>query len=260
MMAVDGNWLLHRAYSTQHVRQEWIQPTVKMIVKQVYGYAIRLKATHIAFCFDGANNFRYSVYPEYKNGRSEDNANAVYSAIPALKEAVKSAGLCWLQHPNYEADDLLGSFGYQAECTTYLVCRDKDINQSLNDYAIKYTPAMGTQPEVFLKKTDVALGGMTVLASLDYQTLIGDAIDAIPQIVSPGAAKKILKEHITLKAYFATKEGRRFYAVNQQALMRNRKLVSLVRDLKLPPMERFVPKPNSHPSYIAWKNTKNKLF
>lgn len=259
-MAVDGNWLLHRAYATQHKRENWTTPTVRLVVKWVFDYAIRLKATHIAFCFDGADNFRYKVYPEYKNGRSTDNANTVYSAVPELRKALKTAGVRWLQHPNYEADDLMASFAHQATCKTYLVTRDKDANQSLNDYSIKYTPAVHTQPETFLTKADSALGGMTVLASLDYQTLVGDKIDGIPDVVSPGVAKKIIKEHTTLKAYFASKEGKQFWAVHHKELIRNRKLVTLVKDIPLPDLTSFVPKPSSHPGYVAWKNTKHTLF
>jgi DNA polymerase-1 len=231
-----------------------------MVVGWVYKYAIRLKATHIAFCFDGADNFRYGVYPDYKNGRSEDTSNTVYSAVPALRKALKEAGICWLQHPNYEADDLMGSFAHQATFKTYLVTRDKDANQSLNEHSIKYTPEMGTSPEIFLTKSDSALGGMTVLASLDYQTLVGDKIDSIPDVVSPGVAKKIIKEHTTLKAYFASKEGKQFWAVHHKALIRNRKLVTLVKDIELPAFEKFVPKPSVHPGYVAWKNTKHTLF
>lgn len=260
LIAVDGNWFLHRAYSTQHTKKDWITPTVKLVVKWVFDCAIRLKATHIAFCFDGNDNFRYSVYTEYKNGRSEDRGNEVYSAVAALKEAMATAGIKWLQHPKYEADDILASFAHQATFTTYLITRDKDLNQSLNDYSIKYTPPIGKNNEIFLTKKDCALGGMTVLASLDYQTLVGDSIDSIPSITSPGEAKKIIKAHTTLKQYFATKEGKRFWSVHQKELVRNRKLVGLKKDIKLPSIGSLVPKPSSHPGYVAWRNTKATLF
>lgn len=262
LVALDGNWLLHRAFSTQKDRHDWKLSCANLVTKWVYDSAIRLKATHIAFCFDGEANFRYGVYDGYKGSRgTEEGKESPYLAIPLLQESLKAAGIKWLQHPKYEADDLLVSFAAQSECLTYLVTRDKDINQSLTrPNVFKYTPEMGTSKEIILSSKDVALGGLSVLSSLDYQILVGDAIDNIPGIIGPAQAKTIIKEHATLKHFLSTKEGKRFWSLHQQELIRNRKLVRMVDDIKLPSLKLLVPKPSKHPRYVAWANTKNTLF
>ena len=260
VIAVDGNWFLHRAYATQKERKDWKQLCANLVTKWIYDCAIRLKATHIAFCFDGESNFRHQVYDGYKN-RNPGSEDSPYHAIPELKKAIESAGVRWLQHPEYEADDLLASFGAQATCTTYLITRDKDINQVLTKpHVFKYTPEMGTSKEIILSSKDVALGGLSVLASLDYQILVGDAIDSVPAIVSPSQAKKIIKEHSTLKTYLSTKEGKKFWSLHQKELIRNRKLVRMVDDIRLPKLSTLVPKPNKTPRYLAWANTSKTLF
>jgi 5'-3' exonuclease len=63
---------------------------------------------------------------------------------------------------------------------------------------------------------------------VDYQTLIGDKVDSIPHILTDKKARELLTEHGSLKKYFGTKAGKKFWLANQAELVRNRTLVRLV--------------------------------
>lgn len=71
LLALDGNWLVHRAYHAASNADEEARP--RMVARQVaswaFTYALTHQSTHLLAAFDGAQCFRYEVWPLYKVGR-----------------------------------------------------------------------------------------------------------------------------------------------------------------------------------------------
>lgn len=240
---IDGNWMMNRAMSVIDGRSEHVETRLpSMVLDFCCSASLRCRADMGVLCIDGPSNFRYEVYPKYKESRRKGKAVArdgheggskeVYDYLPAVTTLFDQVGLPWLQLEEYEADDLMTSAAKHFPGTVFMVARDKDVRQGISDRCTLYTPAVGTDPEVFwTPQVLVERTGMSPSQHLDYQILIGDAIDDVPQILSKAKAKALLKEHGTLSKFFETSDGKDFLQVNQQELLRNRQLVRLARNV-----------------------------
>lgn len=241
-MAVDGNWLLHRAYS---VLGKYVQtPTVRipqLLLDWFCSYAIRLGADAGALCFDGPENYRKALFKGYKASRdgdgSSEHRDGVYECLDPTKALFEAAGICVVQLLTHEADDMLASaskyFGKDRGIKTYLVAKDKDTYQNIRENVIVYTPEMSKTPEQFWDLTRLKKErGFTPAQMLDFQILLGDAIDEVPGIPGFGAAtaKKVLLKHGSLRAFFETPEGAEVLSNHGKQLMLNRRLVGMSKD------------------------------
>lgn len=256
LFCVDGNYYLHRCWSTLKTSR----PIEDVLPKNFLGLVLRdacaIKATHILIGFDGPAIFRYDVYPDYKIERrtkalqrddDADGSKEIYTYLPAVRELLDACGVVWMQKKKYEADDIMASVMVQmSNADTEIIggTGDKDIFQALMKNCKVYNsapkPPLVITPEKAEKKKGVPISGMIM-----YQTLLGDKIDSVPQVLPEGQARKAVMKWRTFKNWFAkgTKEDKRWLNANQAKLMTNRKLVELVTDLSLPEVHELkVPK------------------
>jgi len=149
----------------------------------------QVKPGFVAVLFDESltSSFRTQIYPEYKANRDP--------APPELKRQfeqcrrfTKALGLMNYGHPNYEADDLIGTLvetGRKNGVPSTIVTRDKDLAQLLSrddifwDFAGKGKIKYDQVPEVF---------GVWPEQIADFLALAGDAVDNIKGV--PGVGKK----------------------------------------------------------------------
>lgn len=240
---VDGNWLLHRVSYSKGANSS--KPT-KVVPLNVLNYcciyALERGATFGALLFDGPNNFRYKVYPEYKKNRggrngdiedTDDTHDAVYASLAPTAELFNMVGFPVVQIDEYEADDLVSS-GANAFVSnapnrfSWMVGRDKDGFQSIRDNIGLYWPKVGIHAAQLLMPEDVVRKkGMRPAQFGDYQILTGDGVDSIPPVTKPKEAKKILEQHGSLREFFSTSEGKRFYSMHASELVRNLQLVRM---------------------------------
>lgn len=191
-MAVDGNWLVHRAYHqaarNSLERASMLRVVSAQVITQVFRYALRLKATNILLAFDGPENFRKEVYPLYKANRlnlpelsdiklltldkakelmrlrlhlakdftSDDPINECRIATQALADLVS---LFVFQPKRHEADDALCSAGSLVLKGAFVkvtnVTNDKDMINGLAPGVQLYRPEVQKQPEVFTRYNDM---------------------------------------------------------------------------------------------------------
>ena len=149
----------------------------------------QVKPSHMAVLFDesSATTFRTDIYPLYKANRDP--------APPELKRQfgqcrkfTRALGLMGCSHPNYEADDLIGTLvteGRREGRPSTIVTRDKDLAQLVSeddvfwDFAGKGRITSEQIPGVFnVWPEQIA----------DFLALAGDAVDNIPGV--PGVGKK----------------------------------------------------------------------
>lgn len=258
---VDSNWYLHRTYHVMKSRTsrplEEVLPTsfLNMVLKD----AVAVKATHVVVAFDGNDIFRYGIYPGYKRSRSEKSKVAkeeegyqdVYAALPNIRKLFARVGLTLLQHKKYEADDFWASVAVQYSAMGYEVVgggKDKDGYQVLGPKVRLYDSSAKPEPVFITQQKAEKSKGVPVSKMVMYQTLLGDAIDDIPQVLPPAKAKAVCLKYKSVKAWLASAdaETRRFILANQAKLIINNKLVTLKTDLALPDPETLKPQKNRH--------------
>jgi 5'-3' exonuclease len=121
--------------------------------------------------------------------------------------------------------------------------QDKDVYQALSTKARMYDSSHKPEPKwITVEKAEKAKG-VPVSKMIMYQTLLGDKIDDVPQILSPAKAKTVCLKHKSIKAWFeaADKETKTFIRANQAKMMINRQLVELKTDMALPDPETLKP-------------------
>lgn len=237
-LGVDGNWVLHRVYHT--LNDDLKDPAghvARRFLSMVCRDAIFVKAKQVLVAFDGAKVFRYKIYPDYKGNRDKsDGASSVYDYLQPLLDYLAMAGVHVVQLQQYEADDVLCSLAAHTPVT--ISTRDKDAYQYLAPGVTLMDPSAKigakTVPKMTTAKDVKSLIGVPVSASLDYQTLIGDKIDNVPQLITPAKAREGLLKHGSIKNWLSTDpEFRKAMKARKEELNLNRKLVRLVPDIEV---------------------------
>jgi len=149
----------------------------------------QVRPERVAVLFDESlsTSYRTEIYPEYKANRDP--------APPELKRQfgqcrrfAKALGLMTSAHPQYEADDLIGTLVTEGRAKgrpSTIVTRDKDLAQLLRkddvfwDFAGKGKLKYEQIPEQF---------GVWPEQIADFLALAGDAVDNIKGV--PGIGKK----------------------------------------------------------------------
>jgi DNA polymerase-1 len=251
----DGNWYLHRVFFTYKSSRPMEEGLPYNFLALLMKDACAVKATHILVAFDGHEIFRYKVFPEYKANRSEKKMSGgsddepgkdVYACLPNLRQLLVKCGVALTQQKKYEADDVWASAAVQYAEQGYEVVgggKDKDGFQVLRKGVRMYDSSAKPEPKFMTAEKAEKLKGVPIRKMVMYQTLLGDQIDNIPQILSPAKAKAVCLEHKSIKAWFesADKKTREFLRAKQAQLVVNRKLVELKTDLALPEPQTLKP-------------------
>src|SRR6218665_2528924 len=162
-------------------------------------------ADYAACVFDASGpTFRDSIYPEYK-ARRAPMPEDLRAQIAPTHEAVRLLGWPVLAIAGGEADDVIGTLAVTAAAQGMQVLvssGDKDLSQLVNQHITIVDTMSG-------KKRDVAGAapefGVPPQLMVDYQTLMGDAVDNVPGVpkVGPKTAAKWLQEYGSLDALLA---------------------------------------------------------
>lgn len=246
---IDGNWLLHRVFRTKGSVSISPERSVPLqLLNYCCVYALHLQASHGALVFDGDDNYRLHLYPNYKSSRRGGTAfnsheydgphqdefkDLLYKCLPPTIRLFRMVGFPVHQDPSYEADDLVAAgaseFSSRKGNMSWIVCRDKDALQMVRQDKIHvFWPEVGKNPAQYLDEAGVqSRVGMPPKTFGDYQILVGDSMDDVPGVVKPSEARRILKAHSTLSEYFKTTEGQKFFRRHQEELKRNLRLVRM---------------------------------
>ncbi|MFP7723496.1 5'-3' exonuclease [Lysobacter sp. A3-1-A15] len=160
----------------------------------------RARPQHVAVAFDEALDscFRNALYPAYKANR-EPAPEALKRQFAHCQALVASLGLAVLSHPEYEADDLIGTAVHGARrrgMRSVIVSADKDLSQLLGEGDEQWDFARNQR---WSADGVHARHGVHAHQIADYLALTGDAIDNIPGVPGIGA-----KTAAALLAHFGT--------------------------------------------------------
>ncbi len=213
LVLIDGKSVFYRGYYAMGALStsegvptggiDGVAAIAMEIVKQ-------LGPTNVVVAWDSKSSCqkRKAIYEEYKAGRKKPEAD-FYAQIPYLKELIEALGWGFVEVPEYEADDIIGSLAKQADdegdYETFIVSSDLDMLQVVDENTHMYRVLKGFSK---LEELDVpaveAKYGIKKAQFLDLKALKGDASDNIPGVPGVGekTAVKLLGEYGSLEEIY----------------------------------------------------------
>ncbi|AYC29825.1 DNA polymerase I [Paenisporosarcina cavernae] len=195
LVLLDGNSLAYRAFFALPL----LTNDKGIHTNAVYGFTLMLqkiledeKPTHLLVAFDaGKTTFRHETFQEYKGGRQKTPPE-LSEQFPYIRKLLKAYGIREYELPNYEADDIIGTFSKQSEQqgdTVIIVSGDKDLTQLASNTTSVYITKKGlTDLEVYTPEHVKEKYGLTPQQIIDMKGLMGDSSDNIPGV--PGVGEK----------------------------------------------------------------------
>ncbi|MCJ0764134.1 DNA polymerase I [Variovorax terrae] len=212
LVLVDGSSYLYRAFHAmpdlRAVPGDPASPAtgaIRGMINMMQALRKEVQADYAVCVFDAKGpTFRDALYPEYKANRSP-MPDDLRGQIEPIHEVVGLLGWKVLAVPGVEADDVIGTLAVTAArqgVEVVISSGDKDLSQLVNEHITIIDTMNG-------KKRDVAgvtaEFGVPPALMIDYQTLVGDAVDNVPGVpkVGPKTAAKWLQEYGSLDALVA---------------------------------------------------------
>ncbi len=213
-LLLDGHSLAYRAYFA--LLASGLSDDKGNETHAIHGFystfAKLLEDTHptgIAIAFDRPEpTFRSELDPHYKEGRPETPESLIFQ-VEAIKEIASAFNFLIVEHPYYEADDLIATIATKAaeeSSEVVIVTGDRDSFQLVKDPYVKVLYLMhGVKDYVIydekgiLDRTEVMPSSYPVLAALR-----GDPSDNLPGApgIGPKTAAKLINMHHDLDGIY----------------------------------------------------------
>ncbi len=205
LVLVDGSSYLYRAFHAMpDLRAPDGHPTgaIRGMVNMLAALQKEVPADYAVCVFDTSGpTFRDAIYADYKAQRAP-MPDDLRAQIDPIHEVVRLLGWPVLAISGVEADDVIGTLARTAAAQgveVVISSGDKDLSQLVNGHITIIDTMNG-------KKRDVAgvtaEFGVPPALMVDFQTLVGDAVDNVPGVpkVGPKTAAKWLTEYGSLDA------------------------------------------------------------
>ncbi|MFO1265240.1 MAG: DNA polymerase I [Rhodoferax sp.] len=209
LLLVDGSSYLYRAFfaggdsMSITLPDGTVQKTgaIRILINMVNSLRKEYPAQYIACVFDAKGpTFRDAIYPEYKAHR-DPMPDDLRSQIEPIHAVVRHLGWTVLDVPGVEADDVIGTLAVTAArqgIEVIISSGDKDLTQLVNEHITIIDTMSGKRRDLAGVQAEF---GVPASLMLDYQTLVGDAVDNVPGVpkVGPKTAVKWLQEYGSLQ-------------------------------------------------------------
>lgn len=212
LLLVDGSSYLYRAFHAMpDLRAIPGDPAsaptgaIRGMVNMLQKLRRDVPSDYAACVFDAHGpTFRDAIYPAYKAQRSPMPED-LRAQIEPIHELVRLMGWKVLSVPGVEADDVIGTLAVgaaQQGMDVLVSSGDKDLAQLVNKRITIVDTMNGRRRDVAGVEAEF---GVPPHLMVDYQTLVGDAVDNVPGVakVGPKTAAKWLQEYGSLAAVVA---------------------------------------------------------
>ena len=209
LVLVDGSSYLYRAFHAMpDLRANPDDPTspptgaIRGILNMLQALQKEHPTDHLAVVFDASGpTFRDALYPAYKAHRAP-MPDDLRAQIEPIHEVIRLQGWPVLVVPGVEADDVIGTLARTAARQGWRVIvasGDKDLSQLVDERITIVDTMSGKVRDVAGVEAEF---GVPPRLMVDYQTLVGDAIDNVPGVdkVGPKTAAKWLQTYGSLDA------------------------------------------------------------
>lgn len=194
-MLIDGHSILNRAF----YGLPDLTNAKGVHTNAVYGFLNILfkileeeKPQYLAVAFDvKAPTFRHKMFEAYK-GTRKPMPEELREQVPLLKEVLQAMGICIVEQPGLEADDILGTIAKRSErdgMEVSLVSGDRDLLQIATDrikIRIPKTRVGKTEIEDYYTKDVLERYQVTPHGIIELKALMGDTADNIPGVPKVG--------------------------------------------------------------------------
>jgi len=201
---IDGSAYIYRAYhAIRSLANSKGLPTnaafgfTRMLIKLIEDRS----PEYVVMFFDAKGpTFRHELYRDYKANRPPMPEDLSIQ-IPYIKEITHGFNIPVIEMQGFEADDLIGTFRYQAEQVGFfvvMVTGDKDFVQLVTDNAVIWDPMKEKTIDINTVRDDF---GVEPYQMIDVMALSGDASDNIPGVpgIGPKTALSLIKTFGTLE-------------------------------------------------------------
>ncbi len=232
---VDANSLIFQVF---HAIPEMTSPRGEP-VNAVYGFTRDLlflieqkQPDYLLVAFDRPEpTFRHELFANYKGQRSE-MPQELLPQFPKIRAVIEALAIPILELPGYEADDLLATVArltaeQGGHC--YVVSADKDCRQLLGPHVSIFNIRKNAMFDAAALTAD---WGVRPEQVVDFQSLVGDAVDNVPGVpgIGPKTASELLTAYGTLEGVL-DHAGEIKAAKRRQALLEHREQALLSRQL-----------------------------
>ncbi len=212
LLLVDGSSYLYRAFHAMpDLRANPGDPqspatgAIRGMVNMMQKLRKDVRADYAACVFDAKGpTFRDAMYPDYKAQRSP-MPDDLRSQVEPIHEVVQLLGWKVLTVPGVEADDVIGTLacmGSSQGIEVIISSGDKDLSQLVDEHITVIDTMNDRRRDLAGVEAEF---GVPPRLMVDYQTLVGDAVDNVPGVskVGPKTAVKWLLEYGSLDALVA---------------------------------------------------------
>ncbi len=212
LLLVDGSSYLYRAFHAMpDLRAVPGDPhstptgAIRGMINMLQKLRKDVHADYAACVFDARGpTFRDAIYAEYKGHRSP-MPDDLRTQIEPIHEVVRLMGWKVLDVPGVEADDVIGTLAVTAArqgIEVVVSSGDKDLAQLVDEHITIIDTMNGRRRDLAGVQEEF---GVPARLMVDYQALVGDAVDNVPGVpkVGPKTAAKWLQEYGSLDAIVA---------------------------------------------------------
>ena len=212
LLLVDGSSYLYRAFHAMpdlrvNPGDPHSPPTgaIRGMVNMMQKLRKDVRADYAVCVFDAKGpTFRDALYPDYKAQRSP-MPDDLRSQVEPIHEVVQLLGWKVMAVPGVEADDVIGTLACMAsaqQIEVIISSGDKDLSQLVDEHITVIDTMNDRRRDLAGVESEF---GVPPRLMVDYQALVGDAVDNVPGVpkVGPKTAVKWLLEYGSLDALVA---------------------------------------------------------
>lgn len=195
LVLIDGHSILNRAFygvpdltNSQGLHTNAVYGFLNIMFKIIE----EEQPDFLTVAFDvHAPTFRHEIYEAYK-GTRKPMPQELREQVPVMKQMLTAMGICIMEKPGLEADDILGTIakrGEQEGMEVALVSGDRDLLQIATDHIkirIPKTKGGKTEIEDYYAKDVEDKYQVTPLQFIELKALMGDTADNIPGVPKVG--------------------------------------------------------------------------
>jgi len=198
IILVDGMSIVFRSFyainmwNSKNLHIGAIYGFLKQIVKLIDIY----KSPYIVIGFDmKQETWRHRIHSEYKSNRRSTPPELI-PQFEMVRNVCAILGLKVYEGDGYEADDWIASCAhtYSNNARVYIVSTDKDFLQLVSSQVVVFNPFNGIEID---QAGVVQKWGVTSEQVVDFLSLTGDEVDAVPGVygIGPKTAARWLNEY-----------------------------------------------------------------
>ena len=212
LLLVDGSSYLYRAYHAmpdlRAVPGDPASPAtgaIRGMVNMLAALRVEVPAAYAACVFDASGpTFRNALYADYKAQRPS-MPDDLRAQVAPIHEVVRLLGWPVLCVGDVEADDVIGTLARHAAARglrVVIASGDKDLAQLVDERVTVVDTMSGKRRDVAGVTAEF---GVPPHLMVDFQALVGDAVDNVPGVpkVGPKTAAKWLNEYGSLDGLIA---------------------------------------------------------